>query len=257
MHKSLQVTNLTKEFNTTQGLNTLKVYEKFSLSIPENKVTCIMGPSGCGKTTLLNLVSGLLKPDAGELKGFDGKTVSYLFQEPRLLPWRTVWQNIDFVIKDIYPKRQREEIVSRYLKMVDLHDFSHYWPGRLSGGMKQRVSIARAFVFPSDMLLMDEPFKGLDLQLKISLLDSFTALWQQDLRTVIFVTHDFDEALYLGDHIYILSGLPANVNKSLAVTIPREERRYGEGKLKEQKEELLAGLCCRQEQPCVLAQAIS
>jgi len=257
VHEALQVINLTKEFNGGRGLSTLKVYEKFSLRIPENKVTCIMGPSGCGKTTFLNIVSGLLKPDAGELKGFAGKTVSYLFQEPRLLPWRTVWQNIDFVIKDIYPKRQRAEIVSKYLKMVGLSDFSHYWPGKLSGGMKQRVSIARAFVFPFDLLLMDEPFKGLDLQLKITLLDSFAALWQQDLRTVIFVTHDLDEALYLGDNIYILSGLPAKVSKSLPVTIPRSERRYGEGKLKEQREELLAGLCCGQEQPCALARAIS
>jgi len=257
LYEALQVKNLTKEFKGVRGQSALKVYEKFSLSIPENQVTCIMGPSGCGKTTFLNIVSGLLRPDAGELKGFAGKTVSYLFQEPRLLPWRTVWQNVDFVIKDIYPKKQRAEIVSKYLKMVGLSDFSQYWPGKLSGGMKQRVSIARAFVFPSDLLLMDEPFKGLDLQLKISLLDSFAALWQQDLRTVIFVTHDMDEALYLGDNIYVLSGLPAKINKSLPVTIPRGERRYGEGKLKELREELLAGLCCGQEQPCALARAIS
>jgi len=257
VQEALQVTNLTKEFKGGRGLSALKVYERFSLTIPENKVTCIMGPSGCGKTTFLNIVSGLLRPDAGELKGFAGKTVSYLFQEPRLMPWKTVWQNIDFVIRDVYPKKQREEIVSKYLKMVGLHDFRHYWPEKLSGGMKQRVSIARAFVFPSDLLLMDEPFKGLDLQLKISLLDSFTALWQQDLRTVIFVTHDLDEALYLGDNIYVLSGLPAKVSKSLPVTLPREERRYGEGRLKEQREELLAGLCCGQEQPCAPARAIS
>jgi len=257
VQEALQVANLTKEFKGGKGFSALKVYERFSLSIPENKVICIMGPSGCGKTTFLNIVSGLLKPDAGELKGFAGKTVSYLFQEPRLLPWRTVWQNIDFVIKDIYPKKQRAEIVSKYLRIVELHDFRHYWPERLSGGMKQRVSIARAFVFPSDLLLMDEPFKGLDLQLKISLLDSFTALWQQDLRTVIFVTHDLDEALYLGDKIYVLSGLPAKVNKSLSVTLPREERRYGEGKLKEQREELLADLCCGQEQFCEQALAVS
>ncbi|MBT9172704.1 MAG: Bicarbonate transport ATP-binding protein CmpD [Syntrophomonadaceae bacterium] len=240
MQKALQITNLAKEFKVGKGVKSLKVYENFSLTVPEKKITCIMGPSGGGKTTLLNLISGLLKPDSGEFKGFAGKTVSYLFQEPRLLPWKTVWQNIDFVSKDIYPKKQRAEIVDKYLKMVDLYDFRDYWPEKLSGGMKQRVSIARAFVFPSDLLLMDEPFKGLDLQLKISLMDSFAALWQQDLRTVIFVTHDLDEALYLGDEIYVLSGLPARVNKSLQVKIPRGERRYGEGKLKELKEEWLA-----------------
>lgn len=257
MQEALRVTDLTKEFKGEKGYSALKVYDKFSLDIPAGRVTCLMGPSGCGKTTFLNLVSGLIEPDNGELKGFAGKTVSYLFQEPRLLPWKSVWQNIEFAIREIYPKRQRAEIVSRYLKMVDLYNFRNYWPERLSGGMKQRVSIARAFVFPSDLLLMDEPFKGLDLQLKISLLDSFTELWKQDLRTVIFVTHDLDEALYLGDRIYVLSGLPAKVNKSLQVAIPREERRYAEGKLKELREELLTCLCCGQEQPCASAQVIS
>lgn len=257
MQEALRVTDLTKEFKGEKGYHALKVYDKFSLDMPEKQVTCLMGPSGCGKTTFLNLVSGLIEPDNGDLRGFAGKTVSYLFQEPRLLPWKTVWQNIDFVIQNVYPKKQRTELISRYLKMVGLDEFRNYWPERLSGGMKQRVSIARAFVFPSDLLLMDEPFKGLDLQLKISLLDSFSSLWQQDLRTVIFVTHDLDEALYLGDRIYVLSGLPAKVNKSLQVTVPREERRYAEGKLKELREELLTCLCCGQKQSCASARAIS
>jgi NitT/TauT family transport system ATP-binding protein len=236
---ALRVTDLTKEFKGEKGYNALKVYDKFSLDMPEKQVTCLMGPSGCGKTTFLNLVSGLIEPDNGDLRGFAGKTVSYLFQEPRLLPWKNVWQNIDFVIQNVYPKKQRTELISRYLKMVGLDEFRNYWPERLSGGMKQRVSIARAFVFPSDLL------------------DSFSSLWQQDLRTVIFVTHDLDEALYLGDRIYVLSGLPAKVNKSLQVTVPREERRYAEGKLKELREELLTCLCCGQEQLCASARAIS
>ncbi|MBT9138957.1 MAG: Bicarbonate transport ATP-binding protein CmpD [Syntrophomonadaceae bacterium] len=243
MQNDLQIKNMTKEFNLLKKIKGLKVYEELSLSVPEKKVTCIMGPSGCGKTTLLNIISGLIKPDSGEFKGFDSKTVSYLFQEPRLLPWKTVWQNIDFVVRDSYSKQQRTEVITKYLKMVDLYEFRDYWPDKLSGGMKQRVSVARAFVFPSDLLLMDEPFKGLDMQLKVAVLDSFTALWQQDLRTVIFVTHDIDEALYLGDKIYFLSGLPAKVKKTMRVTIPREERRYGEGKLKDLKDELLTCFC--------------
>jgi len=255
MRETLQVANLAKEFKGRRGFKSLRVYENFNLTVPEKSVTCIMGPSGCGKTTLLNLISGLVKPDSGEFKGFASKTISYLFQEPRLLPWKTVWQNIDFVIKDIYPKKQRAEIINSYLKIVGLYDFRHFLPKELSGGMMQRVSIARAFVFPSDLLLMDEPFKGLDLQLKVSLLDSFIALWQQDFRTVIFVTHDLDEALYLCDKIYVLSGAPAEINKSLRVALPREERRYGEGMLKELREELLTSICCGQEHHCELKQA--
>jgi NitT/TauT family transport system ATP-binding protein len=242
--EALQITNLAKAFKDGKGLGDLKVYEEFGLTLPERAITCIMGPSGCGKTTLLNLISGILKPDTGELRGFTGKAVSYLFQEPRLLPWKTVWQNVDFVIRDVYPQKQRAAMVNKYLRMVNLSDFGHYWPEKLSGGMKQRVSIARAFVFPSDLLLMDEPFKGLDLQLKISLIESFAALWEQDHRTVIFVTHEPDEALYLGDKVYVLGGLPAKVNKSLPVTVPRYERRYGDGKLKELREELLACPSC-------------
>jgi len=237
MRMDIQIKNITKEYGR------LKVYENFSLSVPEQKVTCILGPSGCGKTTLLNMISGLIKPDSGEFNGFNHQSISYLFQEQRLLPWKTVWQNIDFVIKDIYPKQQRAELIGSYLKMVNLDDFKHYKPNQLSGGMKQRVSIARAFVFPSDMLLMDEPFKGLDMELKISVLNAFINLWQQDLRTVIFVTHDIDEALYLGDKIYILGDLPSRVKQTVNIPIPKSERRYGEGRLKEIKEELLGCQC--------------
>ena len=249
MRMDIQIKNLTKEYGR------LKVYENFSLSVPEQKVTCILGPSGCGKTTLLNMISGLIKPDSGEFKGFNHQSISYLFQEQRLLPWKTVWQNIDFVIKDLYPKQQRAELIGRYLKMVNLVDFKHYKPNQLSGGMKQRVSIARAFVFPSDILLMDEPFKGLDMELKISVLNSFINLWQQDLRTVIFVTHDIDEALYLGDKIHLLGGLPSRVKQTVNIPIPKNERRYGEGRLKEIKEELFG--CQRNEPNVALAKPMN
>jgi NitT/TauT family transport system ATP-binding protein len=151
-----------------------------------------------------------------------------MFQEPRLLPWKTVKQNIDLVIRDLYPKQLREEKIAKYLDMVELSDFGDYWPDNLSGGMKQRVGIARAFIYPSQILLMDEPFKGLDLQLKIALLDSFRALWEKDKRSVIFVTHDPDEALYIADEVFVLTELPAKVRKAFTIDLPREQRRYGE-----------------------------
>lgn len=225
---SLYIEKLKKTYRNSIPNDSLEIFRDLNMTIPVGKVACIMGPSGCGKTTLLNIISGLVKPDSGEFKGFNGKTVSYMFQEPRLLPWKTVKQNIDFVIRDLYPKQLREEKIAKYLDMVELSDFGDYWPDNLSGGMKQRVGIARAFIFPSQILLMDEPFKGLDLQLKIALLDSFRALWEKDKRSVIFVTHDPDEALYIADEVFVLTELPAKVRKAFTIDLPREQRRYGE-----------------------------
>ena len=214
----LAIENLSKSFCN------LTVFEDFSLKLPEKKITCILGPSGCGKTTLLNMVAGILKPDDGQFKGFEEKNISYLFQEPRLLKWKTVWENIEFVLKDSYTKEKRQEIISKYLELVDLTDFKDYYPDKLSGGMLQRVAIARAFVYSSDILIMDEPFKALDMKLKILLMDSFMKLWLNDLRTVIFVTHDIEEAIYLGDEIFVLSGLPSKIKKKFTNDIPRKER---------------------------------
>jgi len=236
------LTGLSKEYKDSKTVPSLTVFDELTLSVAKRKVSCIMGPSGCGKTTLLNIISRLTKPDRGEFIGFEDITISYLFQEPRLLPWKTVSQNIEFVIKDIFPRKERIEKINRFLEMMELSDFRDYYPNKLSGGMKQRVGMARAFIYPSDLLLMDEPFKGLDIQLKISLLNAFSFLWQSDLRTVIFVTHDPDEALFLGDEIHVFSALPAKLNKTIHVDIPYEERRYGEGKLKELREVLHSGL---------------
>jgi len=235
--KIMKIKNLTHVFKSAKRVPPLTVYDDFHMDIPEGKVTCVMGPSGCGKTTLLNIICELAKPQNGEFIGFEGKAVSCIFQEPRLLPWKTVSQNIDFVIKDLFPKKVREEKIKKYLDMVELSSFESYWPAKLSGGMKQRVGIARAFVYPSNLLLMDEPFKGLDLQLKISLLNSFNLLWKNDGRTVIFVTHDPDEALYLADEICILSPLPAKLLDRIKIDLPRGERRYGEG-MRDIKEKL-------------------
>ena len=234
----LAIDNLTKRYSE------LSVYENFSLSIPENKITCILGPSGCGKTTLLNLISGLMKPDGGKLKGFQDKVLSYLFQEPRLLEWKTVYDNLDFVLKDLMAPKDRGEVVNKYLKMVNLLEFKDYYPNKLSGGMKQRVAIARAFAYPSEILLMDEPFKALDMQLKMSILDDFVKLWNADQRTVILVTHDIEEALYLADVVYVFSCLPAQVTKTLNIDIPRLNRNLHEKKLAELKKELSSAILC-------------
>jgi len=217
---SLTIQNLSKSFGN------LTVFKDFNLEIPEGQITCILGPSGCGKTTLLNVIGGLETPDSGKLEGFENKVISHVFQEPRLIRWKTVWDNIDFVIKDTYPREQRNVLITKYLEMVGLKDFKDYYPDKLSGGMLQRTAIARAFVYPADLLIMDEPFKGLDLKLKISVMEAFVKIWQADKRTVVFVTHDIDETLFLGDEIYVLSSLPAQIRKKYSNQVSREDRKF-------------------------------
>jgi NitT/TauT family transport system ATP-binding protein len=196
-----------------------------NMSLQEHKLICILGPSGCGKTTLLNIISGVISADQGEISGFEDKTISYLFQEPRLLPWKTIEQNIEFVLKDKMKKDQRCETINRYIDMVGLKGFEKYYPEKLSGGMKQRAAIARAFAYPADILIMDEPFKGLDLQLKTTLMQAFLKLWLLDKRSSFFVTHDIDEALLMGEQIYILNKRPTSVRGIITNSIPHTERK--------------------------------
>ena len=195
-----------------------------TLSFDDKRVSVLLGPSGCGKTTLLNILSAVVRSDSGTIEGLDGLRVSYLFQEPRLLPWATVAGNIDLVLRDTYDEPERGAIIRRFLHLVGLSKFERFYPDALSGGMRQRVAVARAFAFPGDLLLMDEPFQALDLVLKLSLMDSFETLWKEDMRTAVFVTHDIQEALLAGDDIYVLSSRPAQVVSHLRNDVPRSER---------------------------------
>ena len=189
----------------------VEIYKDFDLTLNEGIITCIMGPSGCGKTTLLNMIGGLNPPDSGLMEGFYGKRFSYVFQETRLLPWKTVEGNLDFVLDHNLTKEERKAQIDKLLKMVKMEAFANYYPSQLSGGMAQRVSIARAFAVPSDIILMDEPFSGIDINLKQAMLQHFLEIWKNDRRTILYVTHDVDEALLLSNEIVVFSKAPVKI----------------------------------------------
>jgi NitT/TauT family transport system ATP-binding protein len=181
------------------------IFRDFSITFPKGEITSILGPSGCGKTTLLSILAGSLIPDKGEVSDFLNTNVSVIFQDARLMPWMTTLANIEFVLRDRFNEIKSRSLALDYLEMMGLTDFKSYFPGQLSGGMKQRVSMARAFAYPSEIILMDEPFRALDVKLKEKLISEFLKLWEKDKRTVIFVTHDINEALILGSLVYIFS----------------------------------------------------
>ncbi|MDE7087890.1 MAG: ABC transporter ATP-binding protein [Clostridia bacterium] len=181
--------------NFTKKYQNCTVYENFNLDIEESGITCILGESGCGKTTLLNAVAGLIDYD-GEITK---KSVSYVFQSSRLIPNLTVEGNLKFIGAD-------GENAEKMLEKVGLGDKLNAYPAQLSGGEAQRVSLCRAFLKKSEVLLMDEPFSSLDLKTKLSVMELFKALQSEEGRTTLFVTHDIDEALYLADRIIVMRG---------------------------------------------------
>lgn len=197
----------------------IKVFNEFSLSIEVGKINCIVGPSGCGKTSILNLLSGFIKSFTGEVNTSNEK-IGYIFQEDRLLPWETVYQNIRLV-KDIEDK----PMIMELLQALDLSDFADKYPHQLSGGMRQRCSIGRGFYYHGSLLLMDEPFKSLDYDLRLNLVRYLGNLWEANRQTVIFVTHDIDEALLLGHKIIVLSKRPTTIMETYKLESPIKKRK--------------------------------
>lgn len=227
--------------NLDFNFDNLQIFKNFNLEIKKGMVTVLLGPSGCGKTTLLNLISGFLKPASGEITLPQNIALSYLFQESRLLPWKTVEENINFVLDEL-TETEKKQRIKHYLDKLDLTDFKNYYPNKLSGGMKQRASIARAFAYPSNTILMDEPFKGLDLGLKLNLIHSFNKIWKEEERTVIFVTHDIQEATLLGDEIILLTKSPASIKKTYQNSLEHSERYLYNPQLLSLEKELFTNL---------------
>lgn len=212
-------------------LGQTRVLCNFSFSAEIGKILCLIGPSGCGKTTILQLLAGLEQPDAGQITGTEGLRVSYVFQEPRLLSWKTVAENIAFVLRGVVHPTGQKELINHYLSMTGLYDYRHSYPDSLSGGMKQRLALCRAFAFPHDLLLLDEPFNSLDVPLRLGLVRQIIRMWQTEPRTIVFVTHDIMDALLLGHRIVVLSTAPAAMLDVVEINIPLEQRKIGQDPL--------------------------
>ena len=226
------IRSLCKSFQVQR--HPLTVLDNFSYHIPPSSIVALVGPSGCGKTTLLKIVGGIEQSDGGEIIREEGEegNVSFLFQEPRLLPWLSMLKNITIVLKPyIDTEKKREAIGKEFLALVELSEYMNLTPSELSGGMRQRVAIARSFAFPSRVMLLDEPFQSLDAQLRWSLVDSFKHLYKRDEKTTLFVTHDIHEALLLADEVIQLSPRPMKVEKSITIDMKREKRSLNDPSL--------------------------
>ena len=195
----IKLVNVSKFY--TVDKESIKVIDKIDLSIPENKITVILGRSGCGKTTLLRLVAGLENFEQGEIIGVESKRKAYVFQEDRLMPWLDVKSNITF---GIHKNEINNSRINEIIETVGLEKFYNAYPSQLSGGMKQRVSIARAFAYNPDFIMMDEPFSALDYFTREQMQNELLRIHERLKCSILFVTHSIDEALILGDNIVIL-----------------------------------------------------
>lgn len=199
-----------------------------SLDVYDNEFLVILGPGHCGKTVLLNMIGGLEKPASGNLylddekvEGSD-KRISMVFQKLALMPWKTVMGNVEFGPQlSGVDKATRRKNAQKYIDLVGLTGFEKSYPNQLSGGMKQRVGIARAYTTNPEILLMDEPFGQLDAQTRYAMEEEIQRIWQQEKRTIIFVTNNIEEAVYLGDRIILLSEYPATIKKIYDINLPR------------------------------------
>ncbi len=212
----------------TKRFQALTVFDSLDLSVRDREALCILGPSGCGKTTLLRCMHGLLRLDEGRIvcDGVEVKAprrdVAMVFQHFGLMPWKRARENIAYGLElASMPREVVEERVGRYTDMVGLRGFEASYPYQLSGGMQQRVGLARALVMEPDILLMDEPFGSLDAQTREILQDELLRIYEQMPRTMVFITHSIEEAIALGDRVVVLSERPARVRETLRVEIPR------------------------------------
>ena len=213
----------------------VRVLENLDLDVREGEFVCILGPSGCGKSTLLNIVAGFLPPTSGSVR-IDGEEVHgpdprriFVFQERGVFPWLTVEGNIGFGLGRL-SREEREKRIGHYVRLVGLEGFEKAYPHELSGGMKQRVEVARALAVDPDMLYLDEPFGALDSITRLEMRRELLRIWQAERKTILFVTHDIEESVQLADRVVVLSARPARIRRIVEIDLPHPRdlsaRRY-------------------------------
>jgi NitT/TauT family transport system ATP-binding protein len=223
---ALEVLGLRKGYTKTG--RRLEVLDLQRISVARGEFVTIVGPSGCGKSTLLHILGGFIAPDAGEIRVY-GRAVAgpgpdrgMVFQEFSLFPWRTVAGNVGWALEvQGRPAHERSSIVERYLQLTNLSDFRDHLPGELSGGMKQRVALARVLAFDPKVLLMDEPFGALDAQTREAMQEELMRIWERTGKTIVFVTHDIEEAVYLGNRVLVLGTRPPRLCAEVTIDLPR------------------------------------
>ena len=222
MTAKLEIKELSKSFGD------LEVLRNISLHIDDHELVAIVGPSGCGKTTLLRMIAGIEKFDAGaimvggrELQG-PGADRGFVFQQDSLFPWRTIWQNAVFGLEvNGQLDDERRARTKKLLQLVGLSGFEKYYPNQISGGMRQRVNLARALAIDPEVLIMDEPFSALDAQTREVMQLELLRIWQEGRKTVLFITHQIDEAVFLADRIIVLGRRPGRVKETIDIALPR------------------------------------
>jgi NitT/TauT family transport system ATP-binding protein len=225
-HPAVLVRDLWMSFPGKQAGEKIHVLERVSFEVEEGEFVCIVGPSGCGKSTLLNIIAGFLDCTRGDLlvegqgvKGPDPRRI-FVFQENGVFPWLTVQENIGFgLLKK--PAAERAQTVEHYIEMVGLNGFERAYPRELSGGMRQRVEIARALAANPDIIYMDEPFGALDFITRLKMRTDLVRIWQREKKTILFVTHDIEEAVQLADRILVMSKRPASIQTVVPIDLPR------------------------------------
>ena len=223
----LRIDNVALRF-TPQGSTSVTALENISLDVEDKEFSVIVGPSGCGKTSLLRLVAGLIEPTEGAIT-LDGVRISgpskdrgMVFQSYTLFPWLTVRDNVEFGLRIAgIPAAQRRETAQRFIAQVGLNGFEPLYPKQLSGGMMQRVALARALANDPAILLMDEPFGALDSQTRSLMQELLLDIWQASHKTVLFITHDIDESVLLGDRVYVMTARPGRIKEMLQIELPR------------------------------------
>ncbi len=226
---AISVSGVSKWFDTADHQR-LEALQNIALEVPAQSILAILGASGCGKSTLLNIISGILTPDRGKVcingvpsKEFtDWRSVSYLFQEDRLLPWRTAQRNVEFALEaGAMPRAERRSRAHAALQLVGLSGFEDAFPFQLSGGMRSRVALARSLVLEPCILLMDEPFSRLDAQTRSHMHDELMRIQEMRRMTIVFVTHDVEEAMVLADRVMVMAPRPGRVREFVDIALPR------------------------------------